>query len=210
MGKIHVDLFMTLDGIIQAPGLPDEDPAGGFPFGGWQARLFDDATGEQVGAGIAQTEALLLGRRTYDIFAAYWPKATDGPDAAIAERLNAMPKYVASRSAPSLSWEGSTLVNDVAAAVPQLRAKYGQTHVIGSANLFQTLLAERLFDRLNLWVYPLLLGTGKRAFADGTVPASLRVVEPAVSSPNGAVQLRYAPTGETPATGDMTRADRGA
>ncbi len=210
MGEIHVDLFMTLDGVIQAPGLPDEDPEGGFPFGGWQARLFDAATGEQVVAGIEQTEALLLGRRTYDIFAAYWPKATDGPDAAIAKQLNSMPKYVVSRSTPSLSWEGSTLVNDVAAAVPQLRAKYGQTHVIGSANLFQTLLAERLFDRLNLWVYPLMLGTGKRAFADGTVPASLRAVEPAVSSPNGAVLLRYALTGEAPATGDMTSADRGA
>jgi dihydrofolate reductase len=210
VGEIHVDLFTTLDGVIQAPGLPDEDPEGGFPFGGWQARLFDEFSGGQITAGIAQTEALLLGRRTYDIFAAYWPNASGGPDAAIADRLNSIPKYVASRSTPTLGWAHSTLVTDLPACVEQLRARYAQTHVIGSANLFQTLLAQRLFDRLNLWVYPLLLGTGKRAFAGGVVPAVLRMAEPASTSPKGAVLLRYELTDETPTTGDMSAAGRGA
>jgi dihydrofolate reductase len=191
MGEIHVDLFMTLDGVIQAPGMPDEDRDHGFPFGGWQSGFFDDVTGEHVSAGIAATDALLLGRRTYDIFAAYWPTITDGPDVGIAERFTAIPKYVASRLRPSLPWANSVHVADLGEAVPQLRARHGITRVIGSANLFQSLMHARLFDRLNLWTYPLLLGTGKRAFADGTVPAVLRLAGPAVTSPKGAVLLQY-------------------
>jgi dihydrofolate reductase len=208
MGKIHVDLFMTLDGVIQAPGGAEEDTADDFRYGGWQAQFFDQFTGEQVGAGILATDALLLGRRTYDIFAAYWPNAGEGPDAFIAERFNQIPKYVASRSTPALRWENSTHVADLATAIPELRERHEQTHVIGSASLFQSLLSQRLFDRLNLWTYPLLLGTGKRAFMDGTVPAVLRLVEPAVSSPNGAVLLRYELTGEEPRPGDMSSPDR--
>lgn len=208
MGEIHVDLFMTLDGVIQAPGGPDEDTESGFPWGGWQAQFFDDITGEQIGAGIRATDALLLGRRTYDIFAAYWPTAGDGPDSFIAERFNRIPKYVASRSTPNLSWDNSTHVADLATAIPELRERHEQTHVIGSANLFQSLLSQRLFDRLNLWTYPLLLGTGKRAFEDGTVPAVLRLAEPAATSPNGAVMLRYELTDEQPRPGDMSNPDR--
>lgn len=210
MGEIHADLFVTLDGVIQAPGAPDEDPAGGFPFGGWQAGFFDEFTGEQILAGIASTDALLLGRRTYEIFAGYWPHHAEGPDVAIAERFNAIPKYVASRSSPQLSWAGSSVVDDLATRVPELRARHEQTHVIGSANLLQSLVAGRLVDRLNLWVYPLVLGTGKRAFPEGAAPSVLRLVEPPLHSPKGAVLLRYELTSQVPVGGDMSRADRGA
>jgi dihydrofolate reductase len=208
MGEIHVDLFITLDGIVQAPGRPEEDTENDFRHGGWQAQFFDEFTGEQIGGGIRATDALLLGRRTYDIFAAYWPTAGDGPASFIAEKFNQIPKYVASRSTPALSWDNSTHVADLATAVPELRERHGQTHVIGSANLFQSLFAERLFDRLNLWTYPLVLGSGKRAFPDGAVPSVLRLLEPALTSPNGAVLLRYELTGEEPRPGDMTSPDR--
>src|SRR5213079_992362 len=116
---------------------------------------------------------LLLGRRTYDIFAAYWPHA----DGHIARLFNQVPKYVASRTTPTLEWAGSTLLGpDVAAAVRELRGRHANTHVIGSLDFVQTLLAERLFDRLTLWVYPILLGTGKKVFADGVVPTNLKLI----------------------------------
>ena len=202
MGLIQIDLFTTLDGVAQAPGGPDEDTDSGFAFGGWQAPLIDEVVGEQVGAGIAELDALLLGRKTYDIFAGYWPHQTD----AIAEVLNKVPKYVASRGNPTLDWAGSTLLGpDTVDAVRGLRDRHQNVHVIGSLDLVQTLLAERLFDRLNLWVYPIVLGSGKKVFGEGTVPANLPLVEPAVTSPTGAVLLRYGLGEGTPATGDMAR-----
>lgn len=204
MGRIHIDLFTTLDLVAQAPGGPDEDPEGGFEFGGWQAPLFDDVVGEQVGAGMEQLEALLLGRKTYDIFAAYWPHQEGGLDGGIAELFNRVPKYVASRSNPTLEWSNSTLLGpDVAAAVADLRERHEQVNVIGSLDFVQTLLAQGLFDRLTLWMYPLVLGQGKRVFTDAVVPTNLTLLEPAITSPNGAIQLRYARVDGTPATGDM-------
>jgi dihydrofolate reductase len=205
VGRIHIDLFTTLDGIGQAPGGPDEDVESGFRFGGWQAPLFDDVVGEQVGAGLADLDALLLGRKTYDIFAAYWPHQ----DGEIATQFNRVPKYVASRSKPELTWEHSTLLGpDLAGAVRDVRDRHDNIHVIGSLDLVQTLFAERLFDVLTLWVYPVVLGDGKQVFADGAVPANLTLSEPAVTSPKGAVRLRYALADGTPATGDMSRQDR--
>jgi len=210
VGLIHIDLFTTLDGVAQAPGGPDEDAESGFRFGGWQAPLFDDVVGEQIDAGLADLDALLLGRKTYDIFAAFWPHQEDGVDPGIAALFNRVPKYVASRSEPALDWSNSTLLGpDLASAVREVRDHHERVHVIGSLDLVQTLLAERLFDQLNLWVYPLTLGAGKRVFADGTVPASLRLVEPAATSLNGAVLLRYALADGPPATGDMSQGDRG-
>lgn len=204
MGRIHIDLFTTLDLVAQAPGGPDEDPEGGFEFGGWQAPLFDDVVGEQVGAGMEQLEALLLGRKTYDIFAAYWPHQEGGLDGGIAELFNRVPKYVASRSNPTLEWSNSTLLGpDVAAAVADLRQRHEQVNVIGSLDFVQTLLAQGLFDRLTLWMYPLVLGQGKRVFTDAVVPTNLTLLEPAITSPNGAIQLRYARVDGMPATGDM-------
>ncbi|GAP55524.1 dihydrofolate reductase family protein [Arthrobacter sp. 92] len=204
MGLIHIDLFTTLDGVAQAPGGPDEDTENGFAFGGWQAPLFDEVVGEQVGAGMAEMDALLLGRRTYDIFAAYWPQQEEGVDGSIARLFNRLPKYVASRQTPSLEWAGSTLLGpDVVAAVRELRDRHANIHVIGSLDFVQTLFAERLFDRLTLWVYPILLGGGKKVFAHGVVPTNLRLIEPVVASPKGAVMQRYALAEGTPRVGHM-------
>jgi dihydrofolate reductase len=206
MGRISIDLFTTLDGVAQAPGGPDEDTESGFAFGGWQAPLIDEVIGEQVSAGIAGLDALLLGRKTYDIFAGYWPHQSGE----IADVLNKVPKYVASRGNPTLTWDTSTLLGpDLVEAVRGLRDRHEQVHVIGSLDLVQTLLAERLFDRLTLWVYPIVLGNGKKIFANGAVPANLSLVEPAGTSPRGAVTLRYALAPGTPATGDMSREDHG-
>jgi dihydrofolate reductase len=209
MGLIHIDLFTTLDGVAQAPGGPDEDTDGGFAFGGWQAPLFDDVVGEQVGAGMEGLDALLLGRRTYDIFAAYWPDQEAGVDGGIARLFNDVPKYVASRGTPTLHWAKSTLLGaDIAAAVAELRERHANAHVIGSVDFVQTLIAEGLFDRLSLWIFPILLGTGKRVFAGGTVPTNLVTLEPAITSTKGAVFVRYARAGGSPSTGDMAHADR--
>jgi dihydrofolate reductase len=209
MGLIHIDLFTTLDGVAQAPGGPEEDAEGGFAFGGWQAPLFDDVVGEQVGSGMAGMDALLLGRRTYDIFAGYWPKVEQGEDSGIAELFNRLPKYVASRHPQTLDWANSTLLGqDVVAALRELRDRHENIHVIGSLDFVQTLFAERLFDRLTLWVYPILLGSGKKVFADGVVPTNLRLVEPVVASPKGAVMQRYELADGTPGVGDMSTGDR--
>jgi len=204
MGQLHIDLFTTLDGVAQAPGAPEEDPEGGFRFGGWQAPLFDDEVGAQVGAGMERMDALLLGRKTYDIFAGYWPHQEEGPNSPIATLFNRIPKYVASRGSPELGWAGSSLLGaDLASAVREVRDRHDEVHVIGSVDLVQTLISERLFDRLNLWVYPIVLGEGKKVFTDGLVPTNLRLTEPAVTSPKGAVQLRYELVEGTPETGDM-------
>jgi dihydrofolate reductase len=204
MGRLHIDLFVTLDGVAQAPGGPEEDPSDGFPFGGWQAPIDDELVGREVGAGIARMDALVLGRRTYDIFAGYWPHHSDP----IGRRLNEVPKYVASRGTPDLGWSGSKLLgSDLPAELRAVRDRHESVHVIGSVDLVQTLLAERLFDVLTLWVYPVLLGQGKKAFPDGVRPSGLALLEPAVTGNRGVVQLRYGPTGEEPATGEMTVVD---
>ncbi|MDP9982389.1 dihydrofolate reductase [Pseudarthrobacter oxydans] len=205
MGLIHIDLFTTLDGVAQAPGGPTEDTDGGFAFGGWQAPLLDEVVGGQIDSGMAGMDALLLGRRTYDIFAGYWPHAQGD----IARLFNRLPKYVASRQTPALEWANSTLLGpDVVAAVRELRDRHENIHVIGSLNFVQTLFAERLFDRLNLWVYPILLGGGKKVFAGGVVPTNLRLIEPVVASPKGAVLQRYALAEGTPGVGDMSAVDQ--
>jgi dihydrofolate reductase len=211
MGLIRVDLFMTLDGVAQAPGGPLEDVEGGFGYGGWQAPLLDDMGGEWVDANLRGLDALLLGRKTYDIFAAYWPHVTGGPEDDIAALFNRVPKYVVSRRPDlELFWEHSTrLGTDLASEITGLRARHDLVHVIGSLDLFQTLLAQRLFDELTLWVHPIVLGQGKRVFEPGDTAATLRLVEPAQTSPTGVVQLRYRLAGGTPTTGDMGQPDRG-
>ncbi len=200
MGRIHIEVFATLDHVGQGPGGPEEDPEG-FPFGGWQAPLIDEVTAAQVAAAYAETDALLLGRRTYDIFAAYWPHQDDE----FAALFNRIPKYVASRGRPELGWAGSSQLGaDLAAEVRGLRDRHEQVTVVGSLNLVQTLLREKLFDRLDLWVHPIVLGVGKTVFAGGAVPSSLTLLEPPVASPKGTVFLRYELAEGTPATGDMT------
>jgi dihydrofolate reductase len=208
MGVIQIELFTTLDLVGQAPGGPEEDPEG-FPFGGWQAPLFDDVAGAQVTAAYEGTDALLLGRRTYDIFAAFWPHQEGGQDDDFATLFNRIPKYVASRGTPDLSWAGSTQLGpDLATAVREIRDRHEHVSVVGSLDLVQTLLRERLFDRLDLWVHPIVLGVGKKVFADGAVPTNIALLEPPVASPKGTVYLRYGLAEGTPGTGDMAQPDR--
>lgn len=208
MGLIRVDLFVTLDGVAQAPGGPQEDLEGGFGFGGWQAPLVDETVGQWVTANLRDLDALLLGRRTYDIFAAYWPHVR-GPDDSIAGLFNRVPKYVASRTrglAPT--WRNSSQLGaDLDQAVQALRDRHEHIHVIGSLNLVQTLFSRRLVDELTLWVHPVVLGNGKRAFDPGDIAASLRLIEPAQTSPRGIVQLRYEVAEGVPGTGDMSQHD---
>jgi len=206
MGIIQLDLFLTLDGVAQAPGGPTEDPEGGFRFGGWQAPLVDAETGAQIAAEIEATDALLLGRKTYDIWAGHWPTEA-APAGPIADRINAVPKYVASRTLTEPGWAGTTVLGpDLAAELAALRNRHAQTHIWGSTDLTQSLLAAGLIDRLVLWIHPVLLGEGKRLFGAGVVPANARLVEPAVTSPRGIVRLRYDLERTEPAVGDMTRA----
>lgn len=206
-GTVTIDLFTTLDGVAQAPGGPDEDPSGGFPFGGWQAPFLDEIVGREVLGGIGRMDALLLGRRTYDIFAGYWPHHTTGVDGEIGTRLNAIPKYVVSRNSPTLDWNASSLVGaDLEAEIAALRERHQNVHVIGSVNLVQTLLAEQLYDVLALWQYPLVLGSGRKVFPDGAVPTTLTLLDPPIVGSSGAVLLRYAPGGPV-RTGDMGARD---
>jgi dihydrofolate reductase len=189
MGKLVVTEFVTLDGVAQSPGAPDDDRDGDFDLGGWQAPLLGDeadALFEQ-----AQTmDALLLGRETYEIFAGYWPTAPD--EIPFTRLLNAVPKYVASRTLTDpLSWSGTTVVGEpIGESVAALRQRHEEVHVIGSIDLVQSLLRLGLVDRLELWSYPVVLGRGKRLFGDGTVPTALRLTE-AVPYPNGVLQLTY-------------------
>jgi len=206
MGQIHLALFATLDLVGQAPGGPGEDADGGFPFEGWQAPLIDEVSGEQVGAAYEGTDALLLGRRTYDIFAGYWPHQDDE----FADMFNRIPKYVASRGKPDLSWTGTTQIGaDLVTEVRAIRERHEHVKVVGSLNFVQTLLRKKLFDRIDLWVHPIVLGVGKKVFGDGAVPSNLTLLTPPVSSPAGIVYLQYGLAEGVPATGDMSAPDRG-
>jgi dihydrofolate reductase len=194
MGTLIVTEFMTLDGVAQAPGGPDEDRDGGFAHGGWQAQFGDEAAGNALFEKAAGMDALLLGRRTYEIFADYWPQAPE--EIPWTGLLNRVPKYVASRTlAEPLAWAGSSvLTGDLASSIAELKDRHDQVHVIGSLDLLQSLLSNRLVDRLDLWQYPLVLGTGKRVFAEGAVPTVLRLTESA-THPHGLLQLTYEPAG---------------
>ena len=201
MGKLIVTEFMTLDGVAQAPGGPDEDRDSGFSHGGWQAPLLDQDSGNAMFEQASHMDALLLGRKTYEIFANYWPTAPD--EIPFTKLLNDVPKYVASRTlSEPLDWKGSTLVaGDLTAGITGLKDRHEEIHVIGSLDLVQSLLGSGLVDRLSLWVYPLLLGTGKQVFGGGTVPTALRLTE-SVNYPSGTVHLTYDNAGE-PTYGDM-------
>ena len=202
MGKLIVTEFMTLDGVAQAPGAPDEDRDSGFVHGGWQAPLLDPDAGEAMSEEASRMDALLLGRRTYEIFAAYWPTAPE--DSPFTELLNRVPKYVASRTlVEPLAWRGSSLLpGDLESAVAAIKDRHDEVHVIGSLDLLQSLLRAGLVDRLRLWQYPLVLGSGKRVFAGGTVPTALRLTGSSIH-PNGTLQLTYEPAGP-PTYGDAT------
>jgi dihydrofolate reductase len=194
MRKLIVTTFLTLDGVMQAPGGPEEDDSGWFQFGGWSVNYWDDRMGEVMGAWMSVPFDLLLGRRTYDLFAAYWPAA---PDEAGARPLNDATKYVASRNRPKLDWGPAVLIEgDAAEGVGKLKTEDGpELQVHGSGNLVQTLIRNDLVDEYRLWVFPVLVGTGKRLFADGTIPSGLRLVNTEIST-TGVVIGTYEPAGE--------------
>jgi dihydrofolate reductase len=195
MGKLVVGTFVTADGVMQAPGGPDEDREGGFEHGGWLVPHFDDTLGRFMDELVGRADALLLGRKTYEIFAGYWPNA--GPDDPMANKLNSVPKYVASRTLDSVGWNNSTLLGgDVAEDVAGLKARIdGEIHVTGSGDLIQTLLKNDLVDEFVLIVFPVVLGTGKRLFGDGTIPRSLRLTD-TQTSPAGVSIQTYERVGE--------------
>lgn len=193
MGSLVVDMFITLDGVVQSPGGPSEDTEGRFEHGGWHGAFLDEESGKEIAKNFPKFDALLLGRKTYDIFAGYWPKQ---PKNAFSEQLNTVTKYVASRRLRKLDWQNSKLIEgDVAGTVPRIKQKHEEVRVIGSANLVQTLLRHDLVDRFNLWLLPVVLGSGKRLFGEGTVPARFKLVE-SKPFPSGAVHLVYERAGK--------------
>ncbi|HEX2145498.1 MAG TPA: dihydrofolate reductase family protein [Glycomyces sp.] len=195
MGTLIVTEFMTVDGVAQAPGGPEEDPSDDFPFGGWQMPLIGAEDESLIFDQAKSMDALLLGRRTYEIFEDYWPSAPQ--EFEFTGLINRVPKYVASRTlANPLGWDGASVLDgDLAESVAGLKDRYEEVHVIGSLDLVHSLLSQGLVDRLQLWVYPLVLGRGKRVFASGEVPSALRLVDSAIF-PNGTVKLDFATAGE--------------
>jgi dihydrofolate reductase len=194
MRRLIVSTFLTLDGVMQAPGGPGEDDSGGFKFGGWSVNYWDDKMGEVMGAATSKPFAMVLGRRTYDIMAAHWPHASEEEGGPV---FNEATKYVASRGRPKLDWANSVLIEgDAAEGLAALKKQDGpELQVHGSANLIQTLLRNNLVDEYRLWVFPLTIGSGKRLFSDGTIPAGLKLVDSKVST-TGVVIATYEPAGE--------------
>ena len=198
MRKLVVGTFVTVDGVMQGPGGPDEDRDGGFEHGGWSVNYWDDFMGETIVAQTLQAGALVLGRKTYEIFVAHWPRVSD--DDPVAAKLNSMPKYVASRTLDDVTWNNSTLnKGDVVEAVAKLKDEPGgEIQVTGSGDLIQTLIKHDLVDEYRLWIFPVVLGDGKRLFGRGALPASLKLVDTKMSSTGVAIhtyehagELRY-------------------
>jgi dihydrofolate reductase len=196
MRKLVVGTFVTLDGVMQAPGGPNEDREGGFQHGGWLVPYFDEKMGEIMTDWTTRAGAFLLGRKTYEIFAGSWPKATD-PGDEIATALNTRPKYVASRTLDKVDWNNSFLIKgDVAEEVAKLKAQEGgEIQVHGSGDLLQTLLKRDLIDTLRIWQFPVVIGTGKRLFGEGTIPLSFRLVDTQLAT-TGAVLHVYERAGD--------------
>ena len=195
MRTLVINTFLTADGVMQAPGGPEEDRTGGFTHGGWSVTYWDDQMMQRMGEVMGKPFDLLLGRRTYEIFAAHWPHAPEDDPAA--QVLNQARKYVASRTLAEVTWNNSALIQgDVAEQVAQLKGQDGpEIQVHGSGNLIQTLMRRDLVDRYQLWIFPLVLGTGKRLFADGTVPAGLRLTDVNTSG-TGVVMAVYERAGD--------------
>jgi len=177
-GRLTLTTFLTLDGVMQAPGAPDEDRSGNFHHGGWLVPYFDDDMTRIVTQAFANADAFLLGRRTYEIFAAHWPRVTD-PNDTIAAALNRLPKYVVSKSLKNAEWKGTTVIGgDIAKHVGELKKRHSrEIQVHGSGDLAQTLIANDLVDDYHLWLYPVVLGSGKRLFDPGAVPAALTLTD---------------------------------
>jgi len=196
MRKIIAITQVTLDGVMQSPGGPEEDPRNGFTRGGWAMPFLDDALSQAVRETIAGEFDMLLGRRTYDIFAAYWPNQGDNP---IAKAFNKATKYVVTRRLDQLDWEHSQRIGgDVVDEVRRLKASDGPAlHIWGSSELLQTLIAAELVDEYRIWVFPVVLGEGKRLFENGVPPRSLSLVATR-STPRGVLLNTYRPAGALP------------
>lgn len=197
MRRIITTTFVTLDGVMQAPGGPEEDESGAFAHGGWTAGagLWDDVMGGTMGEIMGQPFELLLGRKTYDIFASYWPTATVSPEVAVP--FNRTVKHIVSREPIELTWQNSKLITgDVVPQIEQLKEQEGpDLWVHGSGNLIQTLLAHDLIDRMLLWTFPVTVGSGKRLFAEGTQPRSFHLSDSKTST-TGVIIAAYEPAGQ--------------
>jgi dihydrofolate reductase len=197
MRKLIATTMVSLDGVLQGPGGPEEDPTGGFGLGGWSFHYWEEGMGRDMRGLDGKDRELLLGRKTYEIFEAYWPyQPADSP---IAQTLNTAKKHVASRTLKTLQWKNSTLLRgDVVAAVTALKQEDGlDLQVIGSGNLIQTLQAASLIDEYNVWTFPVVLGRGKRLFEPGAKASALRLVASQASA--NVVMSTYVPAGEIPA-----------
>jgi dihydrofolate reductase len=192
MRKIILLEFISLDGVMQAPGGPEEDTSGGFKYGGWTFPYFDEASGKLMAEQMKEPFSLLLGRKTFDIFASYWPQHADGWPG-----INEVTKYVVSHEAASSSWQNSVFVTgNVVEEIKKLKAEDGpDLHVYGSGNMIQTLLKNDLVDEMWLKIFPVTLGNGKKLFAEGTMPAAFTLTESKVT-PSGVIFANYKRAGE--------------
>ena len=195
MRKLVVTTFLTLDGVMQAPGGPEEDQSDSFEYGGWSVNYWDDAMGQFMSGVMGKPFDLVLGRKTYEIFAGFWPTA---PEEAGGKPLNDATKYVCSRTLKTLEWGPSELIEDAAEGVAALKNGDGpELQVHGSSNLIQTLLQHNLVDQFHVWTFPVVVGPGKRLFAEGTAPGGLKLVDTTIST-TGVVIGTYEPAGEIP------------
>jgi dihydrofolate reductase len=195
MRKLVVGTFVSLDGVMQAPGGPDEDPSDGFTHGGWTVPYWDDDMLKIMTDWTEQAGAMLLGRKTYEIFAAHWPNV--GDDDPVAAKLNRMPKYVASTTLDTVEWNNATVIKgDVADAVAKLKEEPGgEIQLTGSGQLAQTVMKHGLVDEYRLLIFPVVLGSGRRLFGDGTIPTALKLVDTTTSNTGVAIQV-YEATGK--------------
>ena len=196
MRKIITTTFITLDGVMQAPGGRDEDTSGGFKYGGWQMSFpTDEKINSTIGQFFSMPFELLLGRVTYDIFASFWPTAKT--DLEVAEPFNKTRKYVVSHKSFEPSWNNSVCITgDVVDSIKKLKDQDGpDLYIWGSSNLIQTLLEHNLIDRMHLWIYPITIGTGKKLFAEGTQPENFKLIDSKIGS-SGVIFATYEPAGE--------------
>lgn len=202
--RLTITTFLTLDGVMQSPGAPEEDRSGSFEHGGWLVPYADNDMGEIVSSWFARADAFLLGRRTYEIFAGHWPQVPD--ENPIAAALNKLPKYVVSTTLHSAEWHNSRLIgSDVVDDIAELKTQPGrELQVHGSGRLAQTLLAHNLIDEYRLLIYPVFLGTGRRMFEDPGLAGALRLADTKTMS-SGVVALTYEPAG-SPAHGSFALA----